>query len=209
KADIAARKDTSPSAVEENVQPEVKNEIEQLKGIQREVIAHESAHKAAGAGVTGSISYSHTTGPDDQRYIIGGEVSIQMPNAGESDRTISLLEKVRQAALAPAEPSAQDLRVAASASTQIQQVRAEQNGEVLEEEELAPFAEEDFTYDVPVRFQSDFTRDPLEQTVFGKELENLLFQRTYNKAVEKYSSHINMVKLGYNPSIAPTFSQSA
>lgn len=209
KADSAARKETSPSAVEANVQPEVKKEIEQLKGIEREVITHESAHKAASAGVTGSISYSHTTGPDEQRYITGEEVSIQMPNAGESDRTISLLEKVRQAALAPVEPSAQDLRVAASASAQIQQVRAEQNGDDFEEDGLAPFAEEDFAYEVPERFQNDFTRDPQERTVFGKELENLLFQRAYNKAVEKYSSHINMVKMGYNPLIEPTFSQSA
>ncbi|MEG0386327.1 MAG: putative metalloprotease CJM1_0395 family protein [Solibacillus sp.] len=209
KADVAVRKDSPQSAVESNVQPEVKKEINQLKQTEREVIAHETAHKAAGAGVTGGISYTHTTGPDDQSYITGGEVSIQMPSAGESDSTISVLEKVRQAALAPAEPSAQDLRVAASASAQIQQVRAQENGEVFEEEEFAPFVEEDFAFEVPARFQSDFARDPQERTIFGKELENLLFQRTYNKAVEKYSSHINMVKSGYNPFIEPTFSQSA
>lgn len=213
KADEVARKGSPQSAIElkeqQREKPEVKKEINQLKQTESEVIAHENAHKAAGAGVTGGISYTHITSPDDQRYITGGEVSIQMPSASESDSTISLLEKVRQAALAPAEPSSQDLRVAASASAQIQQVRAEENGEVVEEEELAPFAEEDFAYEVPTRFQSDFARDPQERTVFGKELENLLFQRTYNKAVEKYSSHINMVKLGYNPFIEPTFSQSA
>ncbi|ATP38892.1 hypothetical protein CSE16_02020 [Solibacillus sp. R5-41] len=209
KADAAARKETSQSVVEAIVQPEGKNEIDQLKLMEREVVAHESAHKAAGANVTGGISYSHATGPDNQRHITGSEVSIHLPSTGESDSTISLLEKVRQAALAPAEPSVQDLRVAASASTQIQQVRAEQNGDAFEEERVAPFAEEDFAYVVPERFRSDFTRDPQERTVFGKELENLLFQRTYNKAVEKYSSHITMVKLGYNPLIEPTFSQSA
>ncbi|MEK4423939.1 putative metalloprotease CJM1_0395 family protein [Solibacillus sp. FSL K6-1523] len=209
KADAAARKDTPQSVLKEKLPPEVNKEINHLKQTEREVIAHENAHKAAGAGVTGGISYTHTKGPDDQRYITGGEVLIQMPSASESDSTISLLEKVRQAALAAAEPSAQDLRVAASASAQIQLVRAGENGKTLEEEELAPFAEEDFAYEVPERFISDFARDPQEGTVFGKELENLLYQRTYNKAVEKYSSHINMVKMGYNPFIEPTFSQSA
>lgn len=175
KADATARKDTPQSVLEEKLQPEVNKEIHQLKQTEREAIAHEHAHKAA----------------------------------GELDSTVSLLEKVRQAALAPAEPSAQDLRVAASAAAQIQQAQADENGDVFEEQENAPFAETDFAYEVPERFQSDFARDPQEQTIFGKELENLLYQRTYNKAVEKYSSHINMVKMGYSPLIEPTFSQVA
>lgn len=49
---------------------EVKKEIQLLKQTEQNVIAHEQAHKAAGGGVTGAISYSHTTGPDEQRYIV-------------------------------------------------------------------------------------------------------------------------------------------
>lgn len=215
-ADIAARKESQPSTGEAKEkfleQPEVKKEIEQLKQIEEEVIIHENAHKAAGAGVTGAVTYSHTTGPDDQRYINGGEVSIQMPSGGgEPDETIALLEKVRQAALAPSQPSPQDLRVAASASAQINQVRAEKNGESIEEsqEQQAPYADADLSFTMPERFAKDFARNPQDQTVFGQDLEKLLFQRTFNKATEKYSSHVAMVNNGYRSGNEPIFSQIA
>lgn len=215
-ADIAARKESQPSTGEAKEkfleQPEVKKEIEQLKQIEEEVIIHENAHKAAGAGVTGAVTYSHTTGPDDQRYINGGEVSIQMPSGGgEPDETIALLEKVRQAALAPSQPSPQDLRVAASASAQINQVRAEKNGESIEEsqEQQAPYADADLSFTMPERFEKDFARNPQDQTVFGQDLEKLLFQRTFNKATEKYSSHVAMVNNGYRSGNEPIFSQIA
>jgi len=214
-ADAAARKDAQPTAKEAKeeqlARPEVKKEISQLKQSEQEVIAHENAHKSAGAGVTGAVTYTHTTGPDDQRYINGGEVAIQMPaTTGESDETIALLERVRQAALAPAEPSSQDLRVAASASAQIQQVRADKYGEVVEEQdETVPFEDEDFTFDIPDKFQKDFARNPEEQTIFGQDLEKLLFQRTFNNASQKYSSHMAMVNNGYRSVTEPTFTQVA
>lgn len=213
-ADAAARKEDSQQMVtakEELLErPEVKKEIEKLKQTENEVITHENAHKAAGAGVTGAVTYTHTTGPDDQRYINGGEVAIQMPAATDDpDETIALLEKVRQAALAPAEPSPQDLRVAASASAQIQQVRADKLGEQVEQEqadETAPFANENLTFEVPEKFQKDFARNPDEQTVFGQDLEKLLFQRSFNTATQKYNVHIAMVKNGYRSAAEPTFS---
>lgn len=214
-ADTAARKDSPLAGIEAKEQqlelPEVKKELAQLKQTENEVIAHENAHKSAGAGVTGAVTYSHTAGPDNERYITGGEVSIQMPAAtGESDETIALLERVRQAALAPAEPSAQDLRVAASASAQIQQVRADKFGEPLEQQqEVAPYAEEDLTFEVPEKFQADFSRNPEQQTVFGQDLEKQLWQRTFNNAAQKYSSHMAMVKNGYRSVVEPTFTQVA
>ena len=212
-ADAAARKDTHlVEAKDAHLErPEVKKEISQLKQTEQEVIQHENAHKSAGAGVTGAVTYTHTTGPDDQRYINGGEVAIQMPETtGEPEETIALLEKVRQAALAPAEPSPQDLRVAASASAQIQQVRADKFGEPLEEqEEVAPFADKDLTFEVPEKFQKDFARNPEQQTVFGQDLEKLLMQRTFNNASQTYNAHIAMVKNGYRSVAEPIFSQVA
>lgn len=212
-ADAAARKDSQQAvtAKEELLeQPEVKREIANLKQTEQEVITHENAHKAAGAGVTGAVTYTHMTGPDDQRYINGGEVAIQMPAATDDpDETIALLEKVRQAALAPAQPSPQDLRVAASASAQIQQVRADKLGEQVEQEqadEVAPFANENLSFEVPEKFQKDFARNPDEQTVFGQDLEKLLFQRTFNTATQKYNAHIAMVKNGYRSADEPVFS---
>lgn len=212
-ADAVARKDSQQTVEGKEellTRPEVKKEINQLKQTEQEVITHENAHKAAGAGVTGAVTYTHTTGPDDQRYINGGEVAIQIPAATDDpDETIALLEKVRQAALAPAEPSPQDLRVAASASAQIQQVRADKLGEQVEQEEteeVAPFANEDLTFEVPEKFQKDFARNPDEQTVFGQDLEKLLFQRTFTAATQKYNTHSAMVKNGYRIAQEPIFS---
>lgn len=89
------------------------------------VRAHEAAHIGAGGGVvTSGAQYSYQKGPDGREYAVGGEVGIDLsPVAGNPQATIAKMETVRAAALAPAEPSAQDLSVAAAA-TQIQ-ARAE------------------------------------------------------------------------------------
>lgn len=194
-------------------QPEVKAEVRKLETTEQEVIAHEQAHKAVGGDVTGPISYTYTTGPDEKRYIDGGEVAIHASEGSTPEETIKILEKVRAAALAPAEPSPQDLRVAASATSQIQQALGEISrsdyAESLEEEEN-PFLNVDTSVEVPDRFLNNFDeRDATEETVFGQELESLLFQRTFNKATAKYSSHIAMVKNGYRPVDEPIFSQTA
>ncbi|MER2192755.1 MAG: putative metalloprotease CJM1_0395 family protein [Solibacillus sp.] len=201
-----AGKDYAKLKEEQLEQPEIKKAIEQLKQTEKEVIAHEQAHKAAGAGVTGAISYTHTTGPDDKRYITGGEVSLDTKTGDTPDETIAILEKVKQAALAPAQPSPQDLRVAATATAQIQQARGEKITEELEE---APFANEDLQVNVPERFEATTIRDPHAQTVFGKELESLLFKRTFNKATEKYGAHIAMVKNNYRSFDEAVFSKTA
>ena len=212
--DNAAKKEDEQQSVVEKKQqylekPEVKKEIEQLKQIEKNVIVHEQAHKAAGAG-TGAVSYSHTTGPDDQRYIVAGEVDA--PSGNTPEDTIAILEKVRQAALAPADPSPQDLRVAASAVAHIQQSKAELLGEKAEEfmqDDTEPYATENLHVDIPQRFQNDVARDSKEETVFGKELESLLFMRTFNKAAVHYNNHIAMVKNGYRMVEEPKFSQTA
>lgn len=90
-----------------------------------------------------------------------------------------------------------------------QLAQVQQTDNAYKKDKTVPFTEVDLASDIPKRFQNDVTRNSQEQIIFGKELENLLFQRTYNKAVEKYSSHIAMVKGGYNPFIEPNFSQSA
>ena len=49
--------------------------VSELKARDQVVRAHEAAHLAAGAGiVTRGASYTYQTGPDGQRYAIGGEV---------------------------------------------------------------------------------------------------------------------------------------
>lgn len=198
---------------QENVEPEVKAEIRELEVTEKEVITHEQAHKSVGGEVTGPVSYTYTTGPDNKRYINGGGVSIHVSEGSTPEETIKMLEKVRAAALAPAEPSPQDLRVAASASSQIQQTRLEIADDVYEstfEEEIEPYAGVDTNVQIPERFLSDFNeRNEQTGTVFGQLLENLLYKRAFNQATSKYISHIAMVKNGYKSFNEPIFSKTA
>ena len=56
--------------------------IGELQTRDRAVHSHEMAHMAAGAGlVTRSASYTYQTGPDGQRYAVGGEVGIDVSGA--------------------------------------------------------------------------------------------------------------------------------
>ena len=92
--------------------------IDQLQSRDREVRAHEAAHQAAGGGAVGGASYSYQQGPDGKQYAIGGEVPVDLSSGGGSpEATIAKMARVRAAATAPAEPSGQDLAVAAAASS--------------------------------------------------------------------------------------------
>lgn len=93
-----------------------KVEVDRLEATEREVIAHELAHSAVGGRFAGAPSYTYTTGPDGKRYISGGEVSISMPSGKTPEETVQNMRQVRAAALAPANPSSQDLSIAARAS---------------------------------------------------------------------------------------------
>lgn len=112
-------------------------EIAELVSRDAEVRTHEQAHAAVGGVYAGAPTYTFTRGPDGKRYAVGGEVSIDVsavPNDPEA--TLRKMEIVLRAALAPAEPSAQDLRVAAQAQAQMTQARVElaeqQRGEAAE-----------------------------------------------------------------------------
>lgn len=100
--------------------------IQQLAARDREVRAHEQAHSAVGGDIAGSPSYTYKRGPDGVLYAVGGEVSIsvsEVPNNPQA--TLRKAEKVQRAALAPADPSPQDRRVAALAARMAAQARAE------------------------------------------------------------------------------------
>jgi len=102
-------------------------EVRRLSARDAEVRAHENAHKAAaGRHARGGPSYEFERGPDGRRYAVGGEVSIDTsPVPNDPDATILKMQQVRRAALAPAEPSAQDRRVASEASQSEMRARSE------------------------------------------------------------------------------------
>lgn len=116
---------TRPQGSEELTEEERK-EVEELKRRDREVRAHEQAHKSAGGSIAGSPSFETISGPDGRSYAVGGEVKIDTsPVPNNPDATIRKMEIVKRAALAPSQPSAQDRQVAAEAEQKIQQARLE------------------------------------------------------------------------------------
>lgn len=106
---------------------EEEQQIRKLKKRDSEVRRHEQAHKAAaGSTARGGPQFEFETGPDGKRYAVGGEVNIDTSAVSGNPRaTIAKMQQVRRAALAPAEPSAQDRAVATQAQAAEQKARAE------------------------------------------------------------------------------------
>ncbi|MEM9828024.1 MAG: putative metalloprotease CJM1_0395 family protein [Planctomycetota bacterium] len=111
----------------EDLSPEEIEQVEWLSARDREVRTHEQAHlAAAGPYARGGPTYTFQTGPDGRQYAIGGEVEIDTsPVKGDPEATAAKARVVRAAALAPAEPSGQDRKVAAQATQMEQQALAE------------------------------------------------------------------------------------
>jgi len=109
--------------------------IRQLASRDREVRAHERAHASVGGQTTGSPTYSFDVGPDGKKYAVSGEVAVDLSSIpGDPQATITKMQKVHAAALAPANPSAQDIRVAANATQIILQAQSELLAEVYHRE---------------------------------------------------------------------------
>lgn len=115
-ANKSQRKIPNPNSTNTELSAAELKQVEELQRIDRKVQAHEMAHLAAGAGlVRGGPTYGYETGPDGRRYAVSGEVSIDGSPADTPERTVTKAARIKTAALAPADPSAQDRRVAASA----------------------------------------------------------------------------------------------
>lgn len=102
-------------------------QVQRLQARNQEVRAHEQAHlNAAGGIATGGAHFTFATAPDGRRYAIGGEVNIDVSEVqGDPDATIRKAEQIRRAALAPANPSAQDQQIASRANAMANQARLE------------------------------------------------------------------------------------
>lgn len=96
--------------------PKTKEIVAKLEARDAEVRAHEAAHMAAGGGIAGGASFDYEIGPNGKAYAVGGEVPIDISPESDPKATQAKMQKVRAAALAPASPSPQDIKVAATAS---------------------------------------------------------------------------------------------
>ena len=106
-------------------QQQAEQQLTELKQRDAEVRAHEQAHASLGGQYASTPQYEYERGPDGRRYAVGGEVSIDISEASTPEETIRKAQQVKAAALAPAEPSAQDLRVATEATQITLEARTE------------------------------------------------------------------------------------
>ncbi|MGD9367061.1 MAG: putative metalloprotease CJM1_0395 family protein [Desulfobacteraceae bacterium] len=113
---------------EQDLSTEEKQIVNDLKRRDTEVKAHEAAHMAAGSGVVqGGATFEYQSGPDGKMYAVGGEVKIDVSPQSTPEATIRKMQRIRAAALAPAQPSGTDRAVAAQASQLEAQARMEKS----------------------------------------------------------------------------------
>ncbi len=93
--------------------------VEALKQVDSEVRSHEMAHVAAGGRfITSGANFSYKRGPDGKNYAVAGEVGIDTsPVPGDPAATVQKMRQIKNSALAPTNPSSQDLKVASKASS--------------------------------------------------------------------------------------------
>jgi len=166
------------------VTPQQQAIIEDLQQTKKSVLAHEKTQKAE------ALEYSQLEHIDGEAPIVDVE-------------TLQILEQLKDTA----QPSPQDLRVAASANAQIQ------NGQYLDGNELdasqPAFLREVIEVKVPERFSKELKLDPFADTIFGKSYAEAYKARTFKYASEKYTTHIQMAKDGYLPGNDSMFSMIA
>ena len=119
----AGKDDAEQQQLAQQEEQQEKAEIDELQKRDTEVRTHEQAHANTGGQYAGAPDYEYTTGPDGKRYATSGEVSIDVSEADTPEETIRKMQQVKSAALAPAEPSPQDLRVATEASQKTLEAR--------------------------------------------------------------------------------------
>ncbi|WP_321492614.1 putative metalloprotease CJM1_0395 family protein [uncultured Desulfobacter sp.] len=136
--DQESQKESQPSSstTESGLSQEEKLLVAELEKADTQVRAHEMAHIAAGGEfITSGATFSYKQGPDGKNYAVGGEVNIDAsPESGDPEATLKKMRQVRAAALAPAEPSSQDLKVASNAASQAAKAMAEITQRIAEEQ---------------------------------------------------------------------------
>jgi hypothetical protein len=114
----------SESGIDEReLSPDEQEDVRKLAERDREVRAHEQAHKAAAGQLATGPSYSYERGPDGKSYAVDGEVRISVREGDTPEETLRLAQQAQRAAQAPGELSAADQAVAAKAAAMATEAR--------------------------------------------------------------------------------------
>jgi len=120
---------------------EIEAEVAKLRMIDVKVRAHELAHSTTGGQYAGAPHYQFVVGPDGKLYAVAGEVPIDVSPEDTPEKTIRKMEQVIAAALAPADPSPQDVQVAAIAAKILEEAILELSREKAEQQNRKSLAE--------------------------------------------------------------------
>ena len=148
--------------------------IAELSQRDREVRAHEQAHAAAGGIHAGAPSLDYQRGPNGRYYASAGEVSIDLSAVpGDAQATLEKALIVQRAAMAPADPSTTDQRVAASATAMAAQARTEIASQLGEKpEDVSAARQKDEHGQQPQEINSDASRELAQQLVTRGAIES-------------------------------------
>ncbi|QPG05600.1 hypothetical protein IT774_16190 [Salinimonas marina] len=189
--DTAGQQSSGRDSAEQRQQQQAKEaKIAALKQRDQEVRVHEQAHAVAGGQYAGAPKYEYTTGPDNQRYVTDGEVSIDVSEAATAQQTIEKMRQVRRAALAPAEPSMQDRTVAAQAAATEQQARSDLAGELAanpqNQRRAGMFSDIDAWVDTltPAVSAAISPERPADYDETSMQARRLLIQQTYRNTYQ-------------------------
>ena len=86
--------------------------VAQLSSLHDKVTQHQQAKASVGGQYASSPQYLWTVGPDGKRYAVSGNVALDVSPESEPESTVSKMEIVKRAALAPQQPDPQDRRIA-------------------------------------------------------------------------------------------------
>lgn len=134
---------------------EEQKQLQELKKRDTEVRAHEQAHNAAGGALTGPPQFKTETGPDGRQYAVEGHVDVETSEGNTPEETIQKAQTIQKAALAPANPSQQDRKVAQEAAQMEAEARAE----------LAREQQEDLSQTVSDATASELSQNPHDSTL--------------------------------------------
>ncbi len=146
-------------------------DVQQLEQTERSVREHERSHMMAARDLAiSSPNYRLEHGPNGQEYAVGGEVNINASTpTGDAEATIEKALKIERTALAPSDPSAKDMQVAAQARTIASKAYRKLSREQFMAVIHKPNAEEQQAHQMP-----DAINPYLKNRDFQKDLSTML-----------------------------------
>lgn len=185
--------------------------VRQLQSRDIEVRNHERAHQAIGGQLASAPTYSFTKGPDGQRYAVSGEVSIDVSDVpGDPSATYEKMARVRRAALAPAEPSAQDRQVAAMAAQKMAEAQADiaqqQREDLSAEAELRDQKRDDMRAEIEAARQAQSGSDEDEDEGFVSVAERFA---EYNARLRQINETLLRISSPSLPTSGTLFDEEA